>query len=148
LDALVDYLLLFTLVAILLHSKIKNFLRQTVEGGEVFVAQSKPKVSIIGVRLRGVQKDAVVLDQPGFLLRIPDRLYVRFQVLHERVEMPGQYLDQSDARNAALRILVLRDCGGYRHQEKAECCNCEPECLFHSLIFLREIESRQSVAHG
>src|SRR5215813_6938792 len=49
LHTFVDDLLLFVLVAILLHPQIKNFLCQTVERGEVLVTQPKTNVPIIRV---------------------------------------------------------------------------------------------------
>src|SRR6266550_573367 len=71
LHPLIDCLLLLVLVAVLLHSQIENFLRQTVECGEVLIGQSKTNVPIFRVRLRVVQKHIVVFDQPRLLLRIP-----------------------------------------------------------------------------
>ena len=54
---LVDYLLLLALIAIMLHTKIQNFLCEAVEGSEVFVAQSKSNIPILRICFRTVQED-------------------------------------------------------------------------------------------
>jgi len=107
LHTLVDHLLLLALIAILLHTEIKNSLRKAVEGSEVLVADGEANVPVIWIGFRTVQEDAVVFNQPCLLFPIPDRFDVGFQVFHERVEMSGQYLDQRDAGDSSLGVLVL-----------------------------------------
>src|SRR5579863_6417790 len=74
LHALVDHLLLLALVAVLLHTEIKNFLRKPVECAEVFIAEGEADVPVIRIGFRDVEEDAVVFNQSRLLLRIPDRL--------------------------------------------------------------------------
>jgi hypothetical protein len=53
------------------------------------------------------------LNQPRLLFRFPNRFNVRFQVVHERIEMSRQYLDQRDARDSPLGVLILCNCRGH-----------------------------------
>src|SRR5215472_16084512 len=89
LDTLVDHLLFFAFVSVLFHTKIKNFLSQAVESRKVLVAETETNVPVVWVSLCCVQEDAVVFNQPRPLFRIPNGFDVRFQVVHERVEMSG-----------------------------------------------------------
>src|SRR5262249_13718952 len=70
---------------------------------------------------------------------------VRFQIVHERIETSRQYLDQGNACDSALGVLVLRDCRSNGQEGKARGCNCESDSLFHSPKFLLEIEIGASV---
>src|SRR6266566_3171343 len=62
LHTLVDHLLLLTLVAVLLHTEIKNFLCQAVEGGKVFIAEGEANVPVFWIGFCSVQEDAVVFN--------------------------------------------------------------------------------------
>src|SRR5260370_42410743 len=140
----VDLLLLLALVDILLHTEIKNFLCQAVESREVLIAEGEANVPGIWIGSRSVQEDAVVFNQPRLLLRVPDRFDIRFQVVHERVEMSGQYLDQRDPSDSPFGVLVLCHGSGDRQQRETEYRNCEPDSLLHSTIDLLEIDAAES----
>src|SRR5271157_4021756 len=114
LDALVDHLLLFALVAILFHPQLEDLHPQTVEGGKVFVRQYEPDVPVVDTGFRLVQEDAVALNKPGALLSFPDRLNVGLQIVHERVEVSRKDVDQRDAAYWTLGVLVL---GSARSQQ-------------------------------
>src|SRR5271157_1494207 len=106
-DTLVDHLLLFALVAILFHPQFQDLHSQTVESGHVFVGEDKADVPVIDAAFRLVQENAVALNEPRAFLRVPDRLNVGLQIVHERVEVSRKDVDQRDAAYWTLGILVL-----------------------------------------
>ena len=77
------------------------------------------------------RKMLIAFDEPGLLLRLPDRLDVVLQVVHERVEVSGKDMDQNDAFHRAFGVLVLRHGRGQGHQGDTQCCYSEPQSLLH-----------------
>src|ERR1700741_1706196 len=58
--------------------------------------------------------------------------------------MSWQYLDQRDACDSPLCVLVLCGCRGDRPQGETEYRNCEPNSLLHSTSYLLEIDAPES----
>src|SRR6516225_836906 len=59
LDALVDHLLLFALIAILFHPQLQNFHPKTIEGRHVLIGKGETDVPIVYARLRLIQENLV-----------------------------------------------------------------------------------------